>query len=122
MNCRNIVLVLCLFAIACASGLRVETYTDEVFPPQSQIDVYDKPPKREGYVEIGKLSTRATQLTQDTVDELAKKAGKLGADAIIIMTKGAGQAGKIAATDQASGGIYHPPTIQISATMIRYPD
>jgi hypothetical protein len=81
-------LILLLPAIWCCREVAVRTYTDTVYPPTQEIQVFRTAVPTRPYVELAELRTIAGD--QRAIDALVQKAKELGADGLVILGEQAG--------------------------------
>jgi hypothetical protein len=74
-----------LLLSACVSA-RYMRYTEETFPPTTEVEVLRTKPADRAYLELGEISLRLNKSTADNAILILKeKAREIGADAIVIL-------------------------------------
>ena len=85
MRTLLIVAVSVLLLSGCVSA-RYMRYTEETFPPTTEVEVLRTKPADRAYVELGEISLRLNRSTADNAILILKeKAREIGADAIVVL-------------------------------------
>ncbi len=83
MKKHVLILVFFIVLTSCAYHIKVQRYTETVYPASSNVEVMRTAPPQRGYMEIAQLETSSSD--KEAIINLKKRAGELGADAIIIL-------------------------------------
>lgn len=87
------VVIVMLWCAGCATTIAFDRVSPNHYPSRSDVEVLASEPTDVDVEELGELTLKSATLTQKLIDELAAKAGAMGADAIIVAIESRGKSG-----------------------------